>query len=465
MTIAAGEVGPGGLVPNVDERKRVLGLLRRHGFNTTSFQALEDGLSYWWDSEDACVAYADTTTAWVAAGAPISSAEACGAVAMRFMAAAREAGRRAIFFASQQRLAGVPGQVSVQVGLQPIWDPRTWQARAQQSKSLRYQLKRARGKGVSVRRVAASELSDPGSPARIGIERTIRRWLGTRRMSAMAFLVHVQPFSFAEERRAFVAERDGEVVGFVSAVPVYTRTGWFIEDLIRDPSAPNGTMEALVDAVMQQAASEGSTWVTLGLVPLAGEVPGWMRRLGVLGRPLYDFAGLHAFKSKLAPVAWEPVFLTHGPGVPTSVAVLDALRAFAGGGLSSFVIRTLLEGPALVLWTLAILLIPWTIALGLVDAARWFPSIAIRNAWIGFDLLVIAAMILLARRFERRLATVTAIAVSLDGLLSMLQAAVWNAPRVRGVLDAVVVVSACAAPIFAAAVLWRGGYRDRARRT
>ncbi len=49
---------------------RVLALLRRHGFNTTSFQALEDGLEYWWFDEDA---YADDGGAWVAAGAPIAA--------------------------------------------------------------------------------------------------------------------------------------------------------------------------------------------------------------------------------------------------------------------------------------------------------------------------------------------------------------------------------------------------------
>jgi phosphatidylglycerol lysyltransferase len=442
----------------IAERVRVLALLRRHGFNTTSFQVLEDGLAYWWESDDACVAYAETGSAWVAAGAPISAQERCGTVARQFVAEARARGRRAVFFASQERLARVPGLVSTQVGLQPVWDPNVWAETVRRSRSLRAQVGRARAKGVVVRRVSASELSEPGSPIRRDIERLIARWLETRRMSAMGFLVRVQLFSFATERRTFVAERAGAIVGLASAIPVYARNGWFLEDFVRDPDAPNGTIEMLVDAVMRQAATEGSPWVTLGLVPLSGSVPRWMRGIGVLGRPLYDFAGLQAFKSKLAPSGWEPVYVTHPPDVPTCVAVIDALRAFAGGRLSLFVAKTLIEGPALVLWTLGLGLIPWTLALVLAGP-RWFPSRAIHTSWIALDVVIAIAMVCLARRFERRLALATAAVVTADAIASIVQAIAWNATRMRGVLELSIVIAACAAPAFATLVLWRSVQR------
>src|SRR5262245_36718493 len=179
---------------------RVLELLRRHGFNTTSFQTLEDGLLHWWDSDDACVAYADTGSAWVAAGSPLAAEAELGAVAQRFVEAGRRARRRVVFFASQDRLAELEGMVSVPVGLQPVWNPRTWHETSQRSSSLRYQLRRAKQKGVVVRRVETSELSDPQAPTRRAIEKLIERWLAGRRMSPMEFLVHVQPFSFAAER-------------------------------------------------------------------------------------------------------------------------------------------------------------------------------------------------------------------------------------------------------------------------
>jgi len=127
-------------------------------------------------------------------------------------------------------------------------------------------------------------------------------------MAPMGFLVDVQPFDFPEERRYyFVAERDGVVLGFLAAVPVYGRGGWFFEDFLRDPRHPTATAELLIDAGMRRAAEDGSGYVTLGLAPLAGRVPSWLAGVRALSAPLYDFAGLHAFKAKLGPDHWDPI--------------------------------------------------------------------------------------------------------------------------------------------------------------
>ena len=55
------------------QRARALQLLKRYGWNATSFQVLEPGVCYWFDpAREACVAYVDTGRAWVVAGAPIA---------------------------------------------------------------------------------------------------------------------------------------------------------------------------------------------------------------------------------------------------------------------------------------------------------------------------------------------------------------------------------------------------------
>ena len=44
-----------------EQRQRLLGLLRRHGWNSTSFQVIEPECRYWFDPDsDAAVAYLDT---------------------------------------------------------------------------------------------------------------------------------------------------------------------------------------------------------------------------------------------------------------------------------------------------------------------------------------------------------------------------------------------------------------------
>jgi len=437
-----------------DERSRLLELVRRHGFNTTSFQTLGDGFSYWWDAHDACIAYVDTGRAWVVAGAPLAPVDRLHEVVTRFTAAARIARRRVVFFASQDRLAELVDMRRVPVGLQPVWDPRDWERAARSSRSLRNQLNRAANKGVVVRRLRDEEIADEDSRIRVEVECLIRRWFAGRRMTPMRFLVRVQPFSFVEQRRSFVAERDGRIVGFASAVPVFARGGWSIDVLVRDRRAPNGTVESLIDAAMRQSAREGSEWMTLGLAPLAGPVPGWMRRVGTMGRALYDFQGVGAFKAKLSPTRWEPVYLMHSADTSTFVAVCDALRAFAGGGLTVFGLRTFLRGRPFALWMLAAALVPWTILLASPVAARWFPSDAIRFAWIGLDALLIAALFALASRFRAMLGVATAIAVTADAILSGVQAVSWNAPRVSSAIEAAFVGVACLAPALAAFVLW-----------
>ncbi|MBT8495419.1 MAG: DUF2156 domain-containing protein, partial [Deltaproteobacteria bacterium] len=118
-----------------DNRERVLGLLRRYGQNTCSFQALERGLSYWFDGDDACVAYADTGGAWIAAGEPICADERIEPVARRFCAAARERGRRPRFFALEREVGDDIARLHI--GMQPVWNPQDWPDTLRGKRSLR----------------------------------------------------------------------------------------------------------------------------------------------------------------------------------------------------------------------------------------------------------------------------------------------------------------------------------------
>lgn len=112
-----------------------------------------------------------------------------------------------------------------------------------------------------MRELAEDELA--GGPTRAAMAALAERWLATRAMAPMDFLVRLEPFTFPAHRRCFVAEQGGRIVAFAGVVPVPARGGWFIEDLVRDPDAPNGTGELLVDAVMRWAAARGSRWLFL----------------------------------------------------------------------------------------------------------------------------------------------------------------------------------------------------------
>ncbi|HEX5100102.1 MAG TPA: DUF2156 domain-containing protein [Polyangiaceae bacterium] len=450
-------------MPHADDaRTRVLAALERFGWNATSFQTLGSEFLYWFAADGSPVAYVDTGRAWVAAGAPIAPEAALDAVAREFAQAAKHAGRRVVFFATELRAAGLPGFVSLLIGEQPLWDPREFDAVVSATPSLREQLRRARAKGVSVTLADPREVAEQGAPLRQALEKLVDAWLATRPMPPMGFLVRVEPFTFASERRLFVARRGDELVGFAAVVPVYARNGWFIEDLIRASSAPNGTVEALVAAAMNDAATRGSDYMTLGLAPLAGSVTGTLRFFARLGSPLYDFSGIQAFKAKFRPREWVPIYLTYPADERPETAVLDALSAFSRRGLLSYGVEALLRGPAIVVRVLALLLVPWTLVMAIGGGPRWFPSLLVKWSWIALDIALCVALLALSRRWRSSLATTLLVVVALDALTTLGEVVLCDVPRIDGGLAIVIVLASVAAPAFATIVLWNA--RRRAAR-
>jgi phosphatidylglycerol lysyltransferase len=311
-------------------------LVLRWGWNATSFQLLEPGYHYL-RSRGGVVAYVDTGEAWVAAGAPLGPPELLAEITADFIAASRAADRRACFALVEQRFLDQTRMRSVQIGAQPIWDPTEWSSTVSGSRTLKDQLRRAR-RHVRVRQLSAEELR--AAPMQRALQALTHDWLQLRPMATLAFLVRVELFSHPTLRRVFVAERDGQVVALAALVPVPARGGWLLEDLLRRGDAPNGTAELLVDAAARALADEGVRWMTMGLVAMSGDVPPLMRAIGKLGTPLYDFAGLAAFRRRLRPSSWVPLYVAYPERFGGTRAVLATLRALAGGSLRRFAVRT-----------------------------------------------------------------------------------------------------------------------------
>jgi len=333
-------------------RRRAASFVARFGREGMSSLSLKSECSYWFGA-GGCVAYFDTGASWVAAGAPLCAKRDTESVAAAFVRAADRAGRRASFFAAEQAFESVPSLGSVCIGQQPTWDPQRWSSTLRGSRSLREQLRRARAKGVRVRPLEATEVLDPSSPMRLEVERIVKGWLETKGLAPMGFLVQPEPFAFPEARRYFVAEREGAIVGCLIAAPVPGRRGWLVDTTARTKGAPNGTTELMVDALMRTVSAEGSRWVSLGLAPLSGPAPEWMKRIGSITPWLFDFEGLQAFKARLHPHQWEPMYLVHPKRTPAVLALLDALTAFAHGSLLRFGVQTARRHPEKVFWTTA----------------------------------------------------------------------------------------------------------------
>lgn len=337
-----------------DQRWRARELILRYGWNATAYQIINPGIELWFSSAcEAVVGFVRAHNTLVVAGAPVCARDRLADVATEFEQAAWRDGKRVCYFGAESRLEsvyrGAPTHSMVLLGAQPMWLPRNWREIISRHASLRAQLNRARNKSVSV-----SEWSSPQAAGHPALQDCLQEWLATRGLPPMHFLVEPQTLERLVDRRVFVAEQKGQVVGFLVASPVPRRNGWLIEQIIRGRGAPNGTAELMIDAAVRAMAEEKCDYVTLGLSPLSRRAaisqegnPFWLRCLlswvRAHGKRFYNFDGLDAFKTKFQPEQWDPVFAIFNAPHFSPIALYAISEAFTKGAPIRAVTSALLK--------------------------------------------------------------------------------------------------------------------------
>jgi phosphatidylglycerol lysyltransferase len=94
---------------------------------------------------------------------------------------------------------------------------------------------------------------------------------------------------------------------------------------------------------MRSTAEWGHGFLTLGLTPLSGSVAPPLRLARRGTRRLYDFAGVHRYRQKLRPRAWQPIHLGFPDEQGAFVSVVDTLAAFTDGGFWGFGLSSLVH--------------------------------------------------------------------------------------------------------------------------
>jgi phosphatidylglycerol lysyltransferase len=446
----------------ISDRKKALKFLELYGTEPISWQTLESSFQYWF-SELGYVGYQDTGNAWVVAGPPVGPPEIIPDLAKAFVAIAEKHRRRVVFFGAERFLASALSGKTLCIGVRPQWNPQSWRLDGPSRSSLRYQLKRARRNGIRIRRLMPEEIDGPHSAFGPKIRGLVEDWQERHALAGMGFIVALELYVFPEHHIYLIAERGEELVGLLSAVPVFQRNGWFVEDLLRRRSAPGGTNELLVSTFFDLARSFGSTYLTLGLVPLAGPISFSLRVAKTTFQPLFNFEGLEHFKKKLQPTKIEPRYLVIPRGTGQFRALVDVLTAFSKNSLVHFALLSLARGPLVALKALTILLALWLGLLVATNFAPWFPSQEVHRAWCFFDGWLTLGLISLCRRYRNGLAFVLATAVSLDAIITVSQAIFFNGPRVKSFSEGLIVIVACIGPSLGAVVLWGSWRRSNGR--
>ncbi|MBX3120466.1 MAG: DUF2156 domain-containing protein [Fimbriimonadaceae bacterium] len=320
-------------------KERAREIVLRHGWNATAYQIINPGFKLWFaENGESVVGYVERRRARIVAGGPICHPNELRSAFTEWERACTDGGYRLCYFGSagrvQRHLIHSPGHSCIQVGSQPVWNLAHWNERTANHRSLRAQFARARNKGVTIEEW-------PWAKAENHPQLTIclDRWLATRGLPALHFLVEPDTLGDLKGRRLFVALREGKPVAFLTLAPVATRQGWLTEQFPRTPDAPNGTVELLMDTAARSLAEEGESYLTMGLVPLshlqeAGQSlnPVWVDRVFKyarrFGSRFYGFDGLEAFKAKFAPEAWEPIYVITREPRFSAHSLYSVLHAF-----------------------------------------------------------------------------------------------------------------------------------------
>jgi phosphatidylglycerol lysyltransferase len=335
--------------------ERLREIILRYGWNSTCYQLLNPGFAYWFSAEhDAVAGFVDYAGYRIVAGSPIAAFDALADVVKEFECDASREKRRVCYFASEARLESIIGAQQgysvIRLGAQPVWHPKVMATIFEDHASLRAQVSRARNKGVVIEEWPAERATNNAE-----LHALLRRWLASRGLPSMHFLIEPETLSSQRDRRIFVAVQKNKVVGFLNLSPVPTRNGWLAEQFVRDDNAPNGTVELMLADAVQALANDGAEYFTLGLSPLTEHsgplhlhesappiirfLLAWVR---AHGKRFYNFEGLEFFKTKFDPEEWEPIYAIANEPHFTFRALYAIGCAFTNG----HPIRTVLGGIA-----------------------------------------------------------------------------------------------------------------------
>ena len=334
-------------------------LLRLHtlyGYNLHSLVSIAPGALLWSTPDiDGAIIYGEFGRVWLAAGDPLASLEEMAEMARQFAAFAKRKNRMVAFVPSSSEFAHAVAPrdfVAVKCGASPYFDLQKWNPRGDCAKKMRAGLNQARRAGVEVEMISESvDAALKKETAQLCL-----RWLDTHRAATtFGWLVALDPFLHSEHKKYFAARVNGKLVGFLAASPIPKRKAWYLEDVLREPDAPNGTSTLLVFEAFAKLRAEGATLATLGTTPLTTEGPDdlrgghpmVLRTLDMASRHLsgfYNFEGLHRFKARFVPSWWESEYVLSQRGVTIPPRVGHAIvRALVPGGLTQILTRQALR--------------------------------------------------------------------------------------------------------------------------
>jgi len=307
-----------------DERARALELAARLGENPFSFCLRYNApWSYLFGAgAEGAVAYLERERVALVWGDPLAAREDAQLLLDEATTALRGRGLRTCLVLVGEETAThalARGYGVLKIGEQPFFSLSEWRRpRGDRGKHLRWCLNKSSRAGIAVRPYEPRD-----EPRAADVLLAWERRLGRR--AARSFL-RASPLTLAEEKRLFVACRGDEIEALLACTPV-AGDGWFLEDLVRRPTAPTGATEALVVEALGALAAGGAQLAWMDIAPFRGSVRQLDGRAQLLFRAAqpaislfdsrYHFRSLTTYVEKFVPTGWSARYVALNPAWPT----------------------------------------------------------------------------------------------------------------------------------------------------
>ncbi|WP_341235294.1 phosphatidylglycerol lysyltransferase domain-containing protein [uncultured Sulfitobacter sp.] len=183
-------------------------------------------------------------------------------------------------------------------------------------RSLRRKLRAADKAQITISQVTPLPVSD--------MARVDNRWQQARGGARGGTMGIFAP-EYVAHQRVYLAHHKGHLVAFASFHE--TTREWCLDLMRQDPSAPDGTMHALVHAAIGDAATQGIARLSLAAVPACPDPSSaLMVKLAQIAVRKTGGPGLRQFKSNFRPT-WQPLYAAAPNRALLALALGDIARA------------------------------------------------------------------------------------------------------------------------------------------
>jgi phosphatidylglycerol lysyltransferase len=316
-----------------------LHLLKKFGMNPYSALLLYKEFSaYPLASTEGFIGYREGRKMLMVMGEPVCAPEDYRTALQEFMDYCREEKKAFIQICcgEQYRQSVKDMDLStVCIGENFVFDAATYEPKGVKAKPARWASKRAVRAGVSVKEYDHHTQYDPDLEATL--ESVTQRWMekNTR------FTPHLNDLNIFEHRaikRYFYAEVEGTPVAMISCLPIYGRTGYLLEDVVRSPDAPYGSIEYITLSILESLKSDGWNMATFGISPCldASGLTGVSLVLAKIATwvadRMYRLHQLHHFRKKFHATYSEPVYALKYPRGYNLIDLVRILAMFSSDG-------------------------------------------------------------------------------------------------------------------------------------